>query len=56
MGHSSFQSHLRYTGLVGEDLRKDMNKHPFNNPKTRKQLEERFAKLVSSEKQEVKQN
>ena len=30
MGHSSFQNHLRYTHLVGEDLIDTINNHPIN--------------------------
>lgn len=49
MGHSSFQSHKRYTTLTAEDCKKDMDKHPLNNLKKRKALEDRFARVVFSD-------
>lgn len=48
MGHSSYQSHRRYTTLTAENCKKDMERHPLNNLKKRRALEDGFAKAVSS--------
>lgn len=46
-GHSSFQTHLRYTHLVGEDCKDAMDKHPLNKDRKRKEIEVEATKESS---------
>ena len=40
-GHSSFQTHLRYTHLVGEDCKDTIDNHPLNLLKTKLKIEKK---------------